>query len=228
MSGLEVVPAISAAIEIIGALKKVYEAIKNRKGLPKAFAEVNKGLPFVETILNKAETVANTAKIDVDEAKLIKETVEDCTKNLTKLKEIFNKVNKAKGKKIKEVYVQLVLQFGEGHRVEDLMKSVSAGVQNLTANQVFEAATKDQVGELVTYIEELKKVEPSVDDKKFGGPGNSFEFSGKNSINNVATGPGDNAPGGAVIKGGKIRQLYVGSSRASESDDDGSDSSEVD
>lgn len=220
MSGVEVVGLIGATIGIIQAIGKIYQAIKDRKGLPGAFEEISNKLPLLENTLELTKSYAEEANVDLDES--IQSTVKGCQDRATKLKKIFEEIRDAKISKSKPImkwYRLIVIPQGKNYRVEDLMKNMMIDVQSLSNNQVFKAATRTQIEELQKAIEELAQVEPSIPDDLFKSPASS-------GINVYGDGPvhgghGDinfATKGGVVNKAEKIYNKYVHENNSSDSE----------
>jgi hypothetical protein len=224
MSGFEVVALIGTTIGIIEVIPKIYQAIKDRKGLPKAFEEVNNKLPLIEETLKLVKSHSEDPNVDSDES--IKSTVRGCQDRATELKKIFEKIRDAKtsnSKPIKKWYRSIVLPLGQDHRVEELMKNILVDVQSLSNNQVFKAATRNQVQDLQKdlqkAIEELAQLEPSVPDDLFKSPASA-------GINVYGDGPVHGGHGdvnyatrsGVVNKADKIYNKYVREDDTSDSE----------
>jgi hypothetical protein len=165
MSGVEVIGLISGIITLLDAVATVSSTIKDAKGLPSAFRQVDRRLPLVRLILSEAE------KLNLDERSwsAVKPAVEDCKGTVKRLKKIFDAV-RPQGKifRIKRYY-NIVKTLGRGNEVEDLMKGILVDVQLLAGNQAIKAASGAQVDELAEAIKELSEIPPSVPKEVFEG-----------------------------------------------------------
>lgn len=189
MSGIEIIGLIGAVVGIVQATIAVSDSIKNLKGLPEAFKEVNKRLPLVEETLSAARTQFEKEKPDDEAAAKVEPILKGCSGKTQELKGILEKIKNAKDKSALSLYRKIVLKLGKGHRVEVLMKNILEDLQILTGNQIFQVATQSQVEVLQKAIDELSQVKPSIPDHDFESAGN-FQHSGKGDLN-VMYGDGD-------------------------------------
>jgi CRISPR/Cas system CSM-associated protein Csm2 small subunit len=219
MAGIEIIGLIGAVVGIVQATIAVSDSIKNLKGLPEAFEEVNKRLPLVEETLSAARTQFENEKPSDEAAAKIERILKGCNGKTQELKEIFEKINNAKNKSVLSLYRKIVLKLGKEHRVEVLMKNILKDLQILTGNQTFQAATQSQVEMLQKAIDELSQVKPSIPDRDFESAGN-FQHSGKGDLN-VQYGDGDmnNVKGDMY----KAKKMTFGRKPRSKKDDSSDD-----
>lgn len=113
MSGVEVVGLIGSTISIVQAITKIYQVIKDRKELPKAFEEVNNKLLLVKNTLELVQNSAKDPSVRTNE--VIHFTVRECQGRASALKKIFEDIRDTKdssSKSIAKRYRSIVLPLG--------------------------------------------------------------------------------------------------------------------
>ena len=94
MSGAEaafVIGLISGIIAIVESTKKVYDAAKDDKGLPKAFREAAQRLPFVNHILGIVEGKVKGNSPDEALYETMEPVLGACKEKTMRLQEVFEK-----------------------------------------------------------------------------------------------------------------------------------------
>lgn len=189
--------AIASIMAIVQTLSSSYNAIKQLKGLPKAFKEVGQQLPLVKETLDIVRQQIQASSLPDATRKAMDPSIRECQGNINALNDIFQDIEKKNDKKTTEwaalvnTYRTMLLRLGKAHRVETLMQSMLNSLKALAIHQLFMVATKAQVGKLEAAIRELSEVEPSLPDSDFeagtsnfgqsigsGGSGNMFNAVG--------------------------------------------------
>ena len=200
MSGAEaglVVGLISGIIAIVDATKKVYDAAKDKQGLPAAFREVAERLPVVQNILANAKARAESGQIDDEASKAAKAILEPCDSRVKGLNEIFRKVMPQEGDSRLDRYYKAARTLGKGDKVEMLMKGILDDLNLLSVQCGIE--TGDHVEKLKEAIKEISALQPSVPDHIFdetsytnnnlgSGTQNNFNAPGGENYNNLGSG----------------------------------------
>lgn len=165
---------IASVIAICGAITKTYETIDKITGLPKAFDQVQKDLPFVRNILDRAQERLNNSEPTDDQRKAILAVAKPCDDKAKELKRIFDELEtKCKQDQDVKSWARVRLLYREAlrgvkaHRVESLMNDILKGVEKLAWNEVFRLAMQEDLEGIQKAIEELSKVQPSLDDSEF-------------------------------------------------------------
>ncbi|KAA8642377.1 hypothetical protein EYZ11_009966 [Aspergillus tanneri] len=163
MSGPDISHQIAGLIEVTEGIAEAYDPIKDLRGLPEAFQEVNKLLPLVEQTLRDAKSPAKKFKSD-DDAKALETLLYSCDEKADKLLEIFRRIAKnSKDQYDSSVYRAIIIKQGK-HRVETLMDGILEDLGALVAHHIFPAEMQRQVEPLADAREELAKVSPSLAD----------------------------------------------------------------
>lgn len=190
MSGAEFLVVISAMASIIGvveATKQVYDAAKDKSGLPAQFRDVASKLPLVHDILKTASDHVRKSDLDIIPDPFAS-TIKACEIKARQLQAIFNKVVPQADENGLIRYYKAARAIGKGGRVETLMRGVLEDLQLLSINHTMKVVTEDQVKELKEAIEAVSKLEPSIPDEEFEDTGRTF--------NNYGSGPMNNPIGG--------------------------------
>ncbi len=114
-----VLGVISLIISIIEGIKKVYNAVTNAKGLPKAFREVAGRLPVVKNILGLTKQYINNNLCTG-----AKHVAEACEKKAKKLDKMFHKAIPAEGALDLKRYYKAVKAYRKGSKIENLIKGI--------------------------------------------------------------------------------------------------------
>ncbi|KAK5056856.1 hypothetical protein LTR84_012388 [Exophiala bonariae] len=167
MSGAEaalVLGLISASISTIDAAKKVYDAVHDAAGLPRAFREMAVRMPLVLAILRKAERQLKNGKVEESMLRAIHPLVEHCKLKSDKLSTLLREALAGEDASRFERYQKAIRTIGKGGRVRELMVGILTDIQLLAENRSMGAATEDQFEQLLHAIEDIKKHDPSFPD----------------------------------------------------------------
>ncbi|PKS11382.1 hypothetical protein jhhlp_003145 [Lomentospora prolificans] len=176
---MDPVTIITSVISIVGAIAGTYEAISKIADLPKAFDEVKKDLPLVQSILENAQERLTDPDLHTTEhSQAILAIIEPCKDKAEELKKIFDKIEtECKGDRgakdwtrVRDVY-RKTLRGIKSHRVEVLMNEILKGLKRLALSQLFQSAMQKDLKAVEKAIEELSNVEPSVADSELDPPG---------------------------------------------------------
>lgn len=166
MSGAEaaalVLGLVSASISIIDAAKKLYDAAHDAAGLPRAFREVSVRMPLVLEILSKAEGQLKNGKVKESTCQAVRPVMEQCKLKAEKLSALFKEVLPGEDASRFERYQKAARTLGKGGRVEELMMGILTDIQLLAENRSMGAATEEQFEQLLSAMEEIKKLDPSL------------------------------------------------------------------
>ncbi|KAE9368986.1 hypothetical protein N431DRAFT_428679 [Stipitochalara longipes BDJ] len=157
MSGAEailVMGVISSIISIIDGTKKVIDAAKDAKGLPKAFREVAERLPIVTNILGSAKQHIESGDVNEEMCKGVKDVVEACEKKVKNLDRLFRQAIPAEGASRLETYSLAARTIGKGRKLEILMKGILEDVQLLTSEHGMKIGTSAEKEQLAKAIAE--------------------------------------------------------------------------
>lgn len=187
MSGAEamaVLGTIAAAIAIIQASERVYDAARNASGLHEAFRKVAENMPIVLDTLQHAEQVFQPpddgAQRDALEqaAKAAEPIMTTCEDNVRQLRDIFERVVPGGEAGRRERYLKALQSAmpGKKRKVEELMKEILEKLQLLHTNQFFKDSTRS--GQLSQALEELAQVPSSLPE-----PDGRYHHSGSGSMN---------------------------------------------
>ncbi|KAH8661760.1 ankyrin repeat protein [Ilyonectria robusta] len=169
---------VASVIGIVGATTKTYETIDKITGLPKAFDQVQKDLPLVRKILERAQERLNNSEPTDDQRKAILAIAKPCDDKAKELKRIFDELEtKCKEDQGAENWARVRVWYREAlrgikaHRVESLMEDILKGVEKLAWNEVFKLAMQEDLEGIKKAIEELSKVERSLEDSEIDTQG---------------------------------------------------------
>lgn len=163
MSAPDISRQIACLSEVTEDIVEAYDLIKDLRGLPEAFMEVNKQLPLVEQTLRDAKSPAKKLK-SADDVKALETVLYSCDGKADKLLQIFAKVGKkSKDQYDSSVYRKVAIKQGK-HRVETLMDGILEDLGVLVAHKIFPTEVQRQVEPLAKAREELAKVSPSLGD----------------------------------------------------------------
>ncbi|OGM48499.1 hypothetical protein ABOM_002431 [Aspergillus bombycis] len=180
MSDSDISRQITGLIEVTEGIAEAYNPIKDLRGLPKAFREVNNLLPFVRQILRDAKGPTKKP-MSANEVKALKTAMCRCAEKADKLLEIFKKMAKTDGQYSSSVYRAIVLKQGK-HRVETLMDGILQDLGALVGNHIFPVEIQRQVQPLEDARAELAKVPPSLVDSDLAeqlGTANQYGDNGR-------------------------------------------------
>lgn len=183
---------VLAAISLLEAGKRIYDAANNASDLPEAFAKVAENIPLVKAILknierglqvrldtvNRQNTPANKRELEAA-ADSIPKVVNTCRENAEALKTIFEKVMSEDGAPWHQRYKAALrsLKPGRQEKVESLMREILEKLELLRTNDYFSTAVAS--ADLKTAIEQLSLVASSLPDDA----ANSFASYGTGAIN---------------------------------------------
>ncbi|KAF5974836.1 nacht ankyrin domain-containing protein [Fusarium coicis] len=202
---------IAGIIAIVDSILATYSAIREIKGLPKAFEEVERNLPLVKETLQIAEQQLHDNSPSDAEKRAIEPIITACESKLKELNKILTKIQKQKKEgngeiedwsSLAKLYQKVVVPMGKAHRVESLMSAMIDSLKALAIHQMFKAATQPQIGKLEEAIKKLSQVEPSIPDSDFE-PGRSTVNQTNNDRSNgflCTEGTMHNVVGGNVWK----------------------------
>ncbi|QRD93637.1 hypothetical protein F9C07_8084 [Aspergillus flavus] len=163
MADSDVSHQITRLIEVTEGIVEAYNPIKDLRGLPEAFQEVNNLLPFIRQILQDANRPRRRI-LSVNDAEALKTALYSCSEKANRLLEIFKKIaKKTNGQYSSSVYRAIVIQHGK-HRVETLADGILQDLGALVAHHIFSADMQRQVELLENARETLAKVSPSLTD----------------------------------------------------------------
>lgn len=167
---------IAGIIAIVDSILSTYSAIREIKGLPKAFEEVERSLPLVKETLEIAQRQLYSSTPSDAEKRAIEPAFKTCESKLDKLNKILSNIQKQKKEdngeaqdwsSLAKFYHKVVAPMGKAHRVETLMTAIMNSLKALAIHQMFKAATQPQIGKLEEAIKALSRVEPSIPDSEF-------------------------------------------------------------
>jgi DNA repair exonuclease SbcCD ATPase subunit len=202
---------IAGIIAIVDSILATYSAIREIKGLPKAFEEVERNLPLVKETLQIAEQQLHDNSPSDAEKRAIEPIITACESKLKELNKILTKIQKQKKEgngeiedwsSLAKLYQKVVVPMGKAHRVESLMSAMIDSLKALAIHQMFKAATQPQVVKLEEAIKKLSQAEPSIPDSDFE-PGRSTVNQTNNDRSNgflCTEGTMHNVVGGNVWK----------------------------
>jgi hypothetical protein len=179
---------IAGIITIVDSTLSTYSAIREIKGLPKAFEEVERNLSLVKETIEIAQHQLYYNTPSDAEKRAIEPVIKRCECMLDELNKILTKIQKQKKEgngetkdwpSLAKFYRKVVIPMGKAHRVETLMSSIMKNLKALAIHQMFKAATQAQIGKLEEAIKGLSQVEPSIPDSDFETNGSTI-----NQINN--------------------------------------------
>ncbi|KAJ3540936.1 hypothetical protein NM208_g4832 [Fusarium decemcellulare] len=189
MSGIEIFGLIAGIISTAEIISRAYGGIRSLHGLPEAFHAVGRRLPLLESTLREAKShVQDTMDLEGDDPEALTTLLNGCHKSTERLKTIFLKLSQSKDKGFLPAYQALVANIGKRGLVESLMSDILKGVAILTSYRVFQTATKHQVEELKTAIEEMSQVDPSLPESMLEEKSTSNTHFGQGNINNLYDG----------------------------------------
>ncbi|GAB1311330.1 Ankyrin repeat domain-containing protein 50 [Madurella fahalii] len=153
MDPLSVLSAIASTIALTQAISSTYRAIQHLRGLPKAFNEVNQGLPLVENTLALVRDQLDSMDLDESLTRTIGPVVRGCEEKARALHDIFEEVEK---KKEANDWLALPMsRLSKARQVKTLMQEIERDVEGLAANRLFRTATQDQMAKLEKAIQKL-------------------------------------------------------------------------
>ena len=79
---------IVGTIEIIAKAIEIYEAVKDKSGIPRALREVSKKLPSVKDLLSSADVQYQSCKLDNNTWDSAKQDVEHCKELCQELQDL--------------------------------------------------------------------------------------------------------------------------------------------
>ncbi|KLU83127.1 hypothetical protein MAPG_02192 [Magnaporthiopsis poae ATCC 64411] len=173
--------AIASVVAIIGAISTTYKTISTITGLPKAFEQVGKHLPLVQGMLEDIRGRLGRTTINDGQRESILGVLSDCDDRAKELKRVFdalekkcNEDQKARSWARVRGWYREALCGMKGHLVETLMNGILEDVKKLSLHEIFRLATREDVKHIQEALEELSKVEPSLDDSEFESRGSIY------------------------------------------------------
>jgi hypothetical protein len=183
---------IAGIITIVDSILSTYSAIREIKGLPKAFEEVEGDLPLVKETLEIAHRQLYYNTPSDAEKRAIEPVIKACESKLVELNKILTRIQKQKKESngetkdwssLAKFYHKIVVPMGKAHRVETLMSAMMNSLKALAIHQVFKAATQPQIGKLEEAIQGLLQVEPSIPDSVFETNGSTVNQTNNDRAN---------------------------------------------
>ncbi|KAJ5646828.1 hypothetical protein N7490_003200 [Penicillium lividum] len=186
MSGLIIPGQINDLFEVTTDLIEEYDSIKDLRGLPEAFQEVNKQLSLVEQTLRNVKTPAKKLKSASDTLAL-GTLLDNCDQRAENLREIFRSIaKKSNGQYDPSVYRATLMKQGK-RRVETLMDGMLEDLGIFLAHPMFPAEIHEQVGPFAKAREELIKVSASLHDSDLDEqPGTVSQYGDNNRQYNLS------------------------------------------
>ena len=164
MSGLEVIGGISALIGILDTCIKIYQRAQQDLKLSETFRLVALRLPVLldtlQTCKSHLEPVQDTLPEEVCEA--LEKILEACDDKAGKIRSIFEKVIPGESHGWEKRYLKLLKRPGKGKKVEELMLSLTEGIQLVVNNHAVKSVMPEQNTKLEEIVRELQSAEPSV------------------------------------------------------------------
>lgn len=141
MSGIAeaglVLGIISSIISIVTAAKNVFDAARDKSGLPRAFHHVAAKLPIVIVILKQANDYAQRPEVDEDTRDAFQGILIRCETSAKELREIFEKSIPKEGASRFDRSVTAARTVRRGSRVEDLIAEILKEIALLLASSSF-------------------------------------------------------------------------------------------
>ncbi|KAI8267889.1 putative quercetin 2,3-dioxygenase [Colletotrichum sp. SAR 10_98] len=171
----EVVGIIGSVVGILTAAEVAYNKIKSMKGLPEAFAEVALRMPLTQQILSDIESRSRGAPEST--IRVLLPVINSCKGNAEALKTTLEKLGPGDSTTAWNLdkYISLIKSRGKKGRVEDLMKKILQDIYTLASHETINAATSEQLEQLMEAMELVGKAKDSAPDEM-------LEESGKVSI----------------------------------------------
>lgn len=158
MSGLEVIGAISAVINIIDASIKIYESAQMDLKLSQTFEAVGRRLPIITHILR---TCKNDLEVDkysmpTEVCAALGSILDACDEKARRLREIFEKVVPGESHTWRKRYAMVARRLGKGGKVDELIASITQDVQLIVNNHAMSNARSEENIQLENIIKEMK------------------------------------------------------------------------
>lgn len=200
MSGLDVLSGISAVISIIDASLKIYNDTRKDLNLPQTFELVVLKLPIIRATLQtcKNHLVSIQDDISADVCDALEKLIDSCDDKARKLRHIFEKVMPGEHDGWRKRYSKILQRLGKGHKVEELILSITQDVQLIVNHHAVNSAMSEQNAELENIIKEIKSVQSSASEDESSG--NTFNSGGGAQTNNVNTGSGQQINNNAAVE----------------------------
>ncbi|KAE8423271.1 hypothetical protein BDV36DRAFT_243218 [Aspergillus pseudocaelatus] len=190
MANADISHQITSLIEVTEGIVQAYSPIKNLRGLPVAFREVNNLLPFIKQILQDAKSPTKRV-LSANDAEALKTALCSCGEKANNLLEIFQKfAKKTNGRYNSSVYRAIVIQHGK-HNVETLADGILQDLGALVTHHIFPADMQRQVKSLENAREALARLSPSLTDSdladqphaahQYGDHGRQYNLLGEGS-----------------------------------------------
>lgn len=166
MSGIEAIGLISGSITILESIGNLYNGIQKWKGTLPAFQKVAQQLPLAQGVLRAVERRINESNPDDETCKALKTISEPCKEKCTRLETIFQKLAAKPDATRLQRYYSTVHQMGVENRVEILMRDILRDVQLIAGHHAIQAATEEQLSEVITAIQRLADIPSSLPEEK--------------------------------------------------------------
>jgi hypothetical protein len=183
---------IAAIIAIVDSILSTYSAIREIKGLPKAFEEVERNLPLVKETIEIAQRQLYCNAPSDAEIRAIEPVLKACESKLKELNKILTGMKWKKKEdngetkdwsSLAKFYHKVVVPMGKAHRVETLTSAIMKSLKALAIHQIFKAATEPLVRKLEEAINGLSQVEPSIPDSDFETTGSTVSQTNNDHAN---------------------------------------------
>ena len=178
----------ASTLTILQTISAAFDAIRQVKGLPKAFKEVGRNLALVTETLGLASAQLESAALKDSARKTIGDVVRSCNEKAASLSEIFQELNRRKEhdknknwSSLVSFYRSMLLRLGKAHRVETLMQGILDSLKVLAIHKVFQTACEQQIQKLESASKQLSEVEPSLHDSE-------WDQGGRTVTQNIASG----------------------------------------
>ncbi|KAH6990079.1 hypothetical protein EDB80DRAFT_729454 [Ilyonectria destructans] len=196
---------IASVIAIIGDITATYKTIDKIANLPKAFEEVKRNLPVVESIFFGMKERLGKRNLLDEQSQAILNSIKPCEDKFRELQRIIDVVktefeadqHARDWARVRYAYHKALGRV-KALRVESLMKDIFKGIEKLAQVQMFELVTQDDLEAIENALKRLENVEPSLEVSELDSTGNNYA---SQSVAANGTGHQYNTQGGAVFNG---------------------------
>ncbi|CRK31727.1 hypothetical protein BN1708_005529 [Verticillium longisporum] len=199
MDPASLISLIGSIVGIVDATSTATHKLLKSAKLPDAFKQVEKHLPLVKQTLEDARRTIDNS-VTEDQRIVVRGVLHDCNSKARELDRIFKGLEKncdnSEGEKSWETirgWYREILQGAKGHKVEALMNDIMGSLTTLGTLNAFKTPTYQDVEDIKRALDELSKVEPSLDDADFGAAGSNYAHQ---TVATGAVGQQNNPTGG--------------------------------
>lgn len=165
MSGLEVLGAISAIINIVDGIAKAWDAAQKDIKFNGGFEVASSKVFILHSILKLCEEdLQKLASLPKDDDKRLADVMRACEANVKKLEIIFTETISGGKNKWYEKYKTVWKRFGKGSRVEELMLSLVEDIRTVATYHQVLSLSPDLGQKLDELAKELQSLQPSMTD----------------------------------------------------------------